>query len=98
MKAPMIRSTGCSAAIGFMLCCAVAALSGDAFAASPELVEFEGAPQPALERGELAPPTPLLEVADDGLRAAVNAKVKLQCQPGPFSWWGKVVQYLASCP
>src|SRR5215472_3554198 len=22
------------------------------------------------------------------------AKVKLQCQRGPFSWWGKVVQYL----
>jgi dienelactone hydrolase len=46
VKAPTSRSTLCSAAIAFMLCCAVEELCGDTFAASPKLVEFAGAPQP----------------------------------------------------
>lgn len=56
----MSRSTLCSAAIGFMVCCSVKALCGDAFAVAPKLVAFEGAARPlgslrerlARERGE----------------------------------------------
>ncbi len=57
----MSRCTGLSAAMALMLCCTSATLCSDAFAASPRLVAFEGAPRPlgspeqrlAGERGEL---------------------------------------------
>jgi dienelactone hydrolase len=50
MKTPMSRSAICSAAIAFILCCAVDAPHGDAVAASSRLVEFEAA-HPRLPRG-----------------------------------------------
>src|SRR6476620_6151204 len=61
VRAPMSRCTGLSAAMALMLCCTAATLCSDAFAASPRLVAFEGAPRPlgspeqrfAGERGEL---------------------------------------------
>src|SRR5215471_20695794 len=46
----MFRSVACSTAIALMLCCAVEVHGGDILAASPMLVEFEGASQP---RGDL---------------------------------------------
>jgi dienelactone hydrolase len=57
----MSRSAGCSVVIAFALCSSVVAVCGDTFAASPKLVEFEGAAQPpdqlqerlALERGKI---------------------------------------------
>jgi dienelactone hydrolase len=57
----MFRSATCSTVIALMLCYAVEVFGGDALAASPTLVEFEGASQPlgslqqrlARERGEV---------------------------------------------
>ena len=71
MKTPISRSTVCSGAIALILCCAEEAKSGNAFAASPELVEFEAAPQALIsshqqagrEHGEV-----LKEVPGDRLR------------------------------
>src|SRR5215831_2786851 len=71
VKTPISRSTVCSGAIALMLCCAEEAKSGIAFAASPQLVEFEAAPQalssshqqPGRERGEV-----LKDIAGDRLR------------------------------
>jgi dienelactone hydrolase len=63
----MSQSSVCSAAIAFMICCALDAPPYcDAFAASPKLVEFEGAPQAldslqqrlARERGEVPKSVP----------------------------------------
>ena len=61
MKSPISRATVCSGAIALVLCCAADAKCGNAFA-SPQLVEFEAAPQalgssqqqPRRERGQLS--------------------------------------------
>src|SRR5499433_3288648 len=66
VKTPIFRSTVCSGAIALMLCCAEEAKSGNAFAASPQLVEFEAAPQalnsshqqPGRERGQVRQDVP----------------------------------------
>src|SRR5215831_6300861 len=42
---PVFPAAVCSGAIALMVCCAADAKRGNAFAASPQLVEFEGAPQ-----------------------------------------------------
>src|SRR5262245_32747579 len=60
-RRPMSRSAGCLVAIAFALCSSIVGICGDAFAASPKLVDFEAAAQPldplqerlARERGKI---------------------------------------------
>src|SRR5262245_8293046 len=64
VKTQIFRSTVCSGAIALMLCCAEQAKSGNAFAASPRLVEFEAAPQ-ALNSSHQQPGRERREVRKD---------------------------------